>query len=286
DGVKRHFRYDWQEIAKHNPDYERYVESERTRLGEDHPLFRTQYALLPIRGGGGFLSRQQIVSMMSSHPRLKEPPVPSLQPPIYVAGIDLAGEREQDRETALTAAKPKQDSTVITVAEIAPQSLIPSCQPLEPTLKVVEHYQWTGTPHSQLFQQMLNALRAWSPGRVCVDATGIGQPVASFLRDQLGSHRVIPFTFTQRSKSDMGFDLLSLVNSGRLQIYQQDGSKEHQELMHQLEKARADYRPNQTVNYYVDQTEGHDDFLMSLALTVQAAKDYRPRPFRQGQRPE
>jgi hypothetical protein len=38
DGIKRHFRYDWQEVAKHNPDYLAYVEGERARLGETHPL--------------------------------------------------------------------------------------------------------------------------------------------------------------------------------------------------------------------------------------------------------
>src|SRR3990172_179358 len=54
DGVKRHFRYDWQEVAKHNPAYAAYVDGERQRLGEDHSLFRTQYRLLPIHGGGGF----------------------------------------------------------------------------------------------------------------------------------------------------------------------------------------------------------------------------------------
>jgi len=41
DGIKRHFRYDWPEVAKYNPDYLAYVEGERERLGEKHPLFLT-----------------------------------------------------------------------------------------------------------------------------------------------------------------------------------------------------------------------------------------------------
>lgn len=272
DGVKRHFRYDWREIARHNTDYERYVESERTRLGEDHPLFRTQYALLPIRGGGGFLTRQQIVLMMGTHQRLKEPQDHTVA---YVAGIDLAGEREQDQQTALTSARPRQDSTVITIAEVdtIQRSHINLVQP---TLRVVEHYQWTGTPHSALYTQIVSALKKWSCQRVLVDATGIGQPVASFLRAQLGS-RVVPFTFTQKSKSDMGFELLSFVNSSRLKLYQQDGSDEYRELTFQLERAKAQYRPNQTMNFYVDPQDGHDDFLMSLALAAEAARDFSPR---------
>jgi len=43
-----------QEVAKYNPDYLAYVEGEKQRLGENHPLFLTQYCLLPLRGGGGF----------------------------------------------------------------------------------------------------------------------------------------------------------------------------------------------------------------------------------------
>jgi hypothetical protein len=123
---------------------------------------------------------------------------------------------------------------------------------------------------------MVDILKTWNPKRVVVDATGIGQPVASFLRKELGS-RVTPFTFTQKSKSDMGFELLSFVNSGRLKLYKQDGSKEYSETMFQLEKAKAQYRPNQTMNFYVDPQEGHDDFLMSLALLVAGARDFQPR---------
>ena len=43
-----------------------------------------------------------------------------------------------------------------------------------------------------------------------------------------------------------------------------------------VELARAQYRPNQTLNFYVDPSQGHDDFLMSLALLVEASR-YLPR---------
>jgi len=266
DGIKRHFRYDWQEVAKHNPAYGSYVEGERYRLGENHPLFRTQYLLLPITGSG---------QMTGRHSRLEHPDDGKST---YIAGIDLAGEREETREQALMAARQRQDSTVITIASIdnAQRS---SAVLVEPELRVVEQYQWTGTPHSQLYPQMVNAIRKWDCHRVLVDATGIGQPVASFLRHELGS-RIVPFTFTQKSKSDMAFQLLSLINSGRLRLYKPDGSSHYEETMYQLEKARAEYRPNQTMNFYVDQADGHDDFLMSLALLAEAARGFMPRAAR------
>ena len=303
DGIRRHFRYDWQEVGKYNPDYLKFVQAEQQRLGENHPLFRTQYALLPISSGGGFLSRQQIALMQGRHQRLFQPEGRKT----YVAGIDLAGEREQEMslrglsraqrgnsmKQSLWIATPSarndsnrirndrergQDSTVITIAEVASRPLPNKGEHGVglPLLDIVEHYQWTGIPHSQLYPQMVDILKKWNCGRIVVDATGIGQPIASFLMAQLGS-KVIPFTFTQKSKSDMGFNFLSLVNCGRLKLYKQDGSPEYQELMFELERAKAQYRPNQTMNFYVDPQEGHDDFLMSLALVAQGGKDFSPR---------
>ena len=267
DGIKRHFRYDWQEVGKYNPDYIKFVEAERNRLGEEHPLFRTQFALLPLSRGGGFLSRQQIALMLGEHRRQAH----RQEKGTYVAGVDLAGEHEMHITEAGNDKGRGRDSTVITIAELD------ASNPSQPALRVVEQYRWTGTSHSQLYVQMLDILKnVWNCRRIVVDATGIGQPVASFLRKELGS-RVIPFTITAKSKSDMAFELLSFINSGRLKLYGQDGSGEYKEILFELERARVQYRPNQRVNFYVDPQEGHDDFLMSLALLVQAAKDISPR---------
>ena len=270
DGIKRHFRYDWQEVGRYNPDYIEFVQAEQQRLGEKHPLFRTQYALLPITHGGGFLSRQQIALMLGEHQRQSQPE----EKMIHIAGVDLAGEHEQGMtgwDTPVNNRGRGGDSTVITIGKVD------TTNPSQPVLKIVEQYQWTGTPHSQLYTQMTDILKnIWNCRRIVVDATGIGQPVASFLRKELGS-RVIPFVITSKSKSDMGFELLSLVNSGRLKLYKQDDSREYKETLFELERARVQYRPNQTMNFYLDPQEGHDDFLVSLALVVQAAKGLNPR---------
>jgi hypothetical protein len=279
DGVRRHFRYDWQEVAKYNPDYLRFVRAEQQRLGENHPLFRTQYALLPISSGGVFLSRQQIALMQSTHQRLSQPE----NKKTYVAGIDLAGEGELSPESQTTKLKTihylsptrSHDSTVITIAEVIPPSL-PFGGEWWNEIRVVEHYHWTDVPHSELYPQIVDILKKWNCARIVVDATGMGQPIASFLRTQLGS-KVIPFTFTQKSKSEIGFDFLSLVNCGRLKLYEQDGSQEYQELMFELQRAKVHYRPNQQLNFYVDPQEGHDDFLISLALLAHANKGFSPR---------
>ncbi len=263
DGIKRHFRYDWEEIAKYNPDYLAYVEAERERLGENHPLFLTQYRLLPIHGGGNYLSRQQLAQLKGEHPRKHR----AEEGKVYVAGIDIAGEAETEQ-----SAKPRQDSTVVTIGEL--DFSIGDDIQKQPQIRVVEHYRWTGQKHARLYPRLVDILKnVWKCRRIVVDATGIGQPVSSFLRQALGS-KVSAFTFTARAKSELGFNLLAAINSGRLKTYAGDGSDEHREFWKELERAKCHYCPSQTVNFYVSASEGHDDFLMSLALVVEAANQY------------
>jgi hypothetical protein len=272
DGTRRHFRYDWQEIAKYNSSYKSFVDAERQRLGEDHPLFRTQYALLPVRGSGGFLTKQQIAQLRGDHLRLRYPE----ENGIYIAGIDFAGEAELLEDDILT--RSGRDATVITIAEV--RKSFDDLTENEPVIYVVEHYSWVGKKHSDLYPQMVDILKnVWKCSRIVTDATGIGEPVTSFLRKSLGS-RVVPFKFTQNTKSEAGFDLLAAVNSGRLKLYKQDGSEEYREMFFELEKARSVYRPSQTLNFFVNSSDGHDDYLMSLALVVQAADRFVPRKAR------
>lgn len=274
DGIRRHFRYDWQEIARYNPDYLAYVEAERERLGENHPLFLTQYRLLPIHGGGGYLSPQQRAQLRGEHSRRHQPEAGKT----YIAGIDLAGEAEEEEGAYLRAIKPRQDSTVVAIGELD----FASCGEVikQPGVKVMEHYWWTGRKHAELYPQLADILKnVWHCRKVVVDATGVGQPVSSFLKQSLGS-RVMPFTFTAPSKSQLGFDLLAAINSGRLKMYKGDGSAEEQEFWLEMERAKSQYRPSQTMNFYVDPAQGHDDFLMSLALLVEAANQYSPREAR------
>lgn len=274
DGIKRHFKYDWQEIARFNPDYRRYVEAERARLGDHHPLFLTQYALEPIRGGGRFLSPVQRAQLQGDHTRYHS----ADQGKVYVAGIDLAGEAEEIEDMMLQAISPKRDSTVITICELQP----PTQNQDLPTLKVREHIAWTGIKHTELYPQMVDLIKnTWKCSRIVVDATGVGEPVASFMRKALGS-RIQPFKFTQQSKSELAFGLLAAINGGRLKVYQQDGSEEIREFWSQMERAKSQFRPSQTMNFYVDPSEGHDDYLMSLALAVETVRDYQPRKAKGG----
>jgi hypothetical protein len=187
-----------------------------------------------------------------------------------VAGLDLAGEAVDP------AGQAGHDATVLTIARIlpAPDALA------DAAIEVVRHYAWTGATHTSLYGALISLLKeTWRVERLAVDATGIGEPAASFLARALGSGRVEAVKLTAERKSALGFGLISAVNGGRLRLYD---SEEHEplrgECLRQLERCRAVYRANRSLGFYVDAADGHDDYVISLALTVAAAtRDLGPR---------
>src|SRR5439155_15121480 len=88
DGVRRNFVYPWHVVGQHNPHYQAYVQAEIARMGQEHPLVRTQYLLEPLSSGGRMLSETQLAQLGGTHPRLHAP----LPGESYVAGVDIAGE--------------------------------------------------------------------------------------------------------------------------------------------------------------------------------------------------
>jgi hypothetical protein len=270
DGIRRHFEYDWQQVARYNDKYRQYVEAERERLGADHPLFTSQYELKPLAGSGRLFSPAQLDQLHGDHPR-QTAPSPGR---IYVAGLDLAGEAEQMQDSILRAASPRKDSTILTIAELTPAKP-PNT---EHGLRIVNILWRTGVPHPTLYEQILHLIRdVWRCQAIVVDATGVGAGIASFLARAL-PRRVHPLQFTAPAKSALGFQLVSAVTTGRLQMYQADADDaEAAEFWREMKYARTTLRANQTMNFYVDPADGHDDFVISAALTVEAARLYQPR---------
>ncbi len=261
--AKRHFRYDWQDVARYNPSYGAFVEAERQRLGEQHPLFRTQYALLPIDENTRLFNDGQLAQLRGDHAR-QEIPRPGA---VYVAGLDLAGAPVAISEPEWGASRAVQrDETVLTIGEL----VVPE-RGAEPQVRVVQHYHWRGMPHGALTEQLTDLLKnVWRVRRVAVDATGIGEPTAAALHRRIGE-AVQPIVFTQQSKSRLGFGLLALVSAGRLRLYADDQSSESTAIRHQLRHAQAEHNANRTMNFHVPEREGNDDYLVSLALLAHAS---------------
>ena len=258
-GARRHFRYDWERVAEHVPAYGRYVQAERARLGERHPLFRTQYLLEVVGDGGRLLDATALRQLEGEHDRLRGP----RSGEHYVAGLDLAGPVIDGVPTGGTR---DRDWTVLTIARLG------DGRPDARAVEVVEHVAWHGERAEALIDRLTDLLRrVWNVRQLAVDATGLGGPVADLLAARLPRGRLQPVVFSAERKSRLGFGLLAAAHSGRLRLYRRDGSPQWAEARRQLELARVAYRDRKTMQFYVDPADGHDDYLMSLALTVEAA---------------
>ena len=265
-GTGRAFVVPWARVAEEVPAYGRFVESERVRLGADHPMFRTQYELEMIAGAGRLLNARQLAQLRGTHVRALAPG--DLGGP-FVAGVDVAGEGE------VTTGR---DATVVTIARVSLVEVVPGIP--EPMIEVVDHLELVGVDQRAQYGQIVSVLRdVWGVTRVCVDATGLGAGLASFLGGALGASVVEAVAFTGPSKSAMGYAMLSAINAGRLKMYVEVGqSAEGRECWRELEACRYEMAAGALMRWSVPDLEGHDDYVASLALAVRAAGDSAIEP--------
>ncbi|MGE3908753.1 MAG: hypothetical protein AB7K36_05355, partial [Chloroflexota bacterium] len=273
DGIRRHFQVDWSAVAEANPAYGRHVQAEIARLGEHHPIVRTQYLLRTVAGGGRFLDAAQVALLPGEHPPEDGPTPRHVGAGVYVAGLDVAGEDEEDPAGEAVRVNPRRDSTVLTIAHAAQVRI--GERVLEPCFEVVRQYAWRGDRHRELYPRILALVsERWRCRSVVVDATGVGGGLAAFLGAALGPGVVTPFRYTAASKSQLAYDFLAAVNSGRFRVYAESADPAandlRRELLRQCEAAEYAMRANQVMSFFVPEQRGHDDLLNAAALVVQA----------------
>ncbi len=286
DGIRRHFQYDWRTLAELNPKYKTFVKLEIQRLGEEHPTIRTQYRLQTISGAGFLLSEHQRHLLRGIHAWQNSPNEDDTG--YFVAGMDIGGESKPKPTKGLVTRK--HDSTVLTIARVVMNELD------LPGLQIVHQVQWTGKPYLEQYAQCIELCNFWGIRRLVIDKTGLGEGIASLLSDKLGGDRVVPFHFTRQSKSKLTYQLLSLINSGRLKMYRNNGAPDDisAEAWKQLKLVRYRVPGDNLLDMYVAPDEGHDDYLISIALCCEAVREWitpivesviiRPRPLDEWER--
>jgi len=208
------FCYDAHTVGQEVPAYAAYVDSEVARLGRQHPLIKTQYFLETIDAQAGLFPPARRALMRGDHPRRHEPE-PGHR---YALLLDVAGE-DEGREYSPPAGgsrslleNPRRDATALTIVDVD------VAYGRLPTYRVVDRRLWLGVKHTTLHAHILSLARHWSAPWIVVDATGVGAGLASFLAKALPD-RVIPVTFSPKTKSDLGWSFLAIVETGRFRDY-------------------------------------------------------------------
>jgi hypothetical protein len=211
------------DVRKEVHAYGRFVDGQIARLGRNHPLVRTQFFSEEIDSEGGMFPASRIALMKGTHsPKDSPPPLGGGQGGgIYCLLLDVAGTDESLPPDGGETEGGKRDSTALTIVEVDLASLEDELIQA-PTYRVVSRKEWVGVKHTTLYGQIKALAEHWQARYLVVDATGIGAGLASFLEKALPG-RVIPFIFTQKSKSDLGWAFLAAIETGRYKEYLPDG---------------------------------------------------------------
>jgi hypothetical protein len=143
--------------------------------------------------------------------------------------------------------------------------------------------QWLGVKHARLYGEIRALADCWRARALVVDSTGVGAGLASFLEKALPG-RLVPFVFSSASKSQLGWDFLAMIDSGRWkeavssQLTALSQRKEEEEFRRQLEYCKYEIMPGpgKLMRWGVpdgtrDLSTGelvHDDLIVSAALAA------------------
>lgn len=232
-GRQRVFQVAWQRVAQELPAYGDYVRRQMALLGERHPFIRTEYELEEL-DGGGFLFPAERRELLASPPA----GATADASPLIAFTLDVAGEEEADA-TQQRQPNRRRDATALAIWQITLAPVLADEGARADAAQEVEavqasggardgglraHYRllgwraWTGVRHALLHAQLVALARQYRPQRIVVDATGVGTGLASFLGATLGARVVQPFIFSSVSKSRLGWDLLGLIDTGRVHV--------------------------------------------------------------------
>lgn len=281
DGVRRVWTIPWEPVAAELPAYGDRVRARIAQLGPDHPFIRTEYRLEELDGAGGLFPPARLAQMRGDHSR-RHRAEPGKR---YALLVDVAGEEEAGTGPAAFDDAARRDSTALTVVEIDLSE-----ERERPVYRVVDRRAWTGSKHTALHAQLIDLARTvWRASVVVVDATGVGAGLASFLAAELARPprvRVHAFVFTAGSKSALGWDFLGLIDGGRFKEYADDAHELTEDgaltRIYQAQLAATTYEtlagPGKLLRWSVPAGQGHDDLVISAALTATLDDlDWRPR---------
>ena len=215
DGIRRVWVLDAEDVAAEVPEYGVFVASQISKLGRNHPMVKTQYFSEEIDAEGGMFPPDRIELMQGAHTAHIKP----IDGQVYAMTIDVAGEDEGaisddiDAESLSVLENPARDATCATIFNLDLSATSPD-EKGAPIYRVAKRYTWIGKKHTQLYNNLKKLSLEWNCQYIVVDSTGVGAGLASFLEKSFPG-RVIPFLFTTKSKSDLGWQFLAVIETDR-----------------------------------------------------------------------
>jgi hypothetical protein len=187
---QNHFQWDWHEVAKVNPQYNKFIKKEMTRIGEDSDEFQMSYNCKWMLEKGMFVTSTTMDELGDTSQEV----VRSWHRSPVVVGIDPAR---------------KMDSTVVTVVWVDWD------RPDEFGYydhRVLNWLEIQGDDWEDQYFQIVNFLSNYNVFLVGVDANGVGDAVAQRLKLLLPRAEVIPLSSSPSEQSRRWKHLKALID--------------------------------------------------------------------------
>ena len=286
DGIQRVFTLTADDVAREVPAYGQFVAEQIERYGRHHPLIRTQFFSEELTGDAGLFTPARRSLMQGTHPPHTYP----LPHCLYAFLLDVGGESFAPSPSSPSPLSPLPLSSILLSSSPSPQlshdltaltivaiTAAPASSPPLPLYRVVARFGWQGVPHADLYPLLRRLRDGWHARYFVIDATGLGAGLASFLSRIWPPSEclVVPFTFTARSKSDLGWSFLSLIETGRFQDHAPaETDQAYLDFWRQLPAVTQLIRSDQTLSWGVPpgatdpltHAPLHDDWVLSAAL--------------------
>lgn len=264
--IRSHFEYDWKIGAKYNPKYEKYVQKEMFRLGENSDEFRMSYCLEWILERGMFLDVDKFEKMCGD-PNLDRVHCDRTKP--HVMGIDLA---KKSDSTVLTVVEPDWDNPIIQEKTYNTKDYVEDEYVAYNTI-LKDWKELSGDDYEVQYYEILDFIRQFNVVRIMIDATR-EESVSDRLRANLDIE-IIPCNFTS-IKSPMYKHLDTEIKAGRSKFPNSEATKqtrEYMEFIKQMGSLEKDYRGQAMIVSHPPERGAHDDYADSWALAVYGCRD-------------
>lgn len=264
--IRNHFEYDCDVVSKYNEKYAKYLTKERIRLGENSDEYLMSYKLKWIIERGMFVD---ISKFEKNNCDRTISFVPYDLEKIHVVGIDLGG---------------KNDKTVISVVEVDWSQPVVYEKVLKDNMeeevfvayatKLKNLKEIQNVDYNEQYYEILDFLKNYNIARIVIDATRESS-VAHRLAANLPIE-VIPFVFSEKSKSEMYKHFDKEIKSGRFKVPADDYTRETREyktFMSELSQLQKNYRGQFMLVSHPNERNAHDDYPDSVALAVFGARE-------------
>jgi len=251
---QNHFQWDYRDVSKINPDYNKFIKKEMIRIGEESDEFQMSYNCKWLLERGMFVSSTLLDELGDTSQKI----VKTWHQTPVVVGIDPAR---------------KMDSTVVTVVWVDWD------RPDEFGYydhRILNWLELQGDDWEEQYFQIVNFLSNYDVLAIGIDANGVGDAVAQRLKILMPRAEVVALTSSQSEQSKRFKHLQELLQRRSLAYPSHAESRRlrvWKRFYQQMTDVEIKYKgPNFTVAA-PDETYAHDDFVDSLAMACSLTRE-------------